>query len=321
MDLIVFAHRGEAQSFLKNLTAHNENFYLGAEYNVLITGEGIWEACKIASHLRDIDRVINFGVAGALNSELELNTIYPIRTHYLYEQNKPQFKSYTNLHPSTFDCITSFERVLKKETQEKLSCFAQIVDRESWLMAKIAKDQQMPFLSFKLISDYASEQTQCFDIKGQAKIYSDQLFAFYQTSVQKQAVSIDSPKELPFACSFSHQKKIEKLLRSLNTQTGKDSAYYIDRYGIPKNKKEINGFIQKLEEELNPFLAKVRKRLNAIQQPFEAIGAQILFDPRLEQKKIQLRMEINSTKNIENLIAALQELEFTDIEQVWSGDV
>ena len=152
MDLCVLAHRGEAQIFIKGLKSISPNFYQGEDYAVLICGEGVFEASKLGAYVQTFDRVLNFGIAGALEEALELEKIYPIRTHYLHENDRPQFKSFTSLI-GELDCITSFNRVFDDEFAKELSMYAQIVDREAWLMAKICSDHNKEFQSYKLISE------------------------------------------------------------------------------------------------------------------------------------------------------------------------
>lgn len=319
MDLLVFAHRGEAQSFIKHHKFQDENLYRGVTYCVLITGEGIWEATKLGRYLSDIDRVINLGIAGALTRDLKLEEIYPIRTHYLYEYEKPQFKSFSNELDGQLDCITCLDRILDDKLANTLSNFAQIVDREAWMLAKISQDAGIPFESYKLISDYAGRETACFDIKEKAKEYSDTLFDYYQ-SLSKPNIE-ENPIDLPFECSFTQKKRILKLIGSLQKKFHNDLTFYTERLGFPKDKKAVNQFIEKLEKELNPLLSQINERLVAIEKPFNDIGAQLSFDPKLEKKKFRLSMEINDARNIEKLVSVLKDFNYSEIDNLWNGDV
>lgn len=317
MDLCVLAHRGEAQIFIKGLKNISPNFYQGEDYAVLICGEGVFEASKLGAYVRNFDRVLNFGIAGALEGALELEKIYPIRTHYLHENDRPQFKSFTSLI-GELDCITSFNRVFDDEFANELSMYAQIVDREAWLMAKICSDHNKEFQSYKLISDYAGSLTQCFDIKDKALDYSQALFDFYQSIESK---SSENRIDLELPGSFTQQKRIEKLLKSLASKQDKTAEELAQDIPKLKTKTEVTELIIELEKKVNPLQANIQKQIQKFQTPFTQIGAQLLFDPKLEKKKFKLQMEINDPKNIENLIEVLQKFKFSELEKFWNGDV
>ncbi|MAZ47980.1 MAG: hypothetical protein CME65_05420 [Halobacteriovoraceae bacterium] len=320
MDLCVIAHRGEAQAFTKGLKAVTSHYYQGEEFSVLICGEGVFEASKLGSHLGSFERVLNFGIAGALNKKIVLGTIHPIRTHYLHLGEAPEFKSYTPKPEQTYDCITSFERVLSSEKAYELYQFADIVDREAWLFAKICADASIPFESYKLISDYAGENTNCFDIKEKALEYSEELFSYYQ-ELKTHKMKGETQIELNLPGSFTQKKRLSKILKALSFKEDCSIDEVLLKNPLPKLKSEINQYIDDLNQKLNPIQVQIQEKINSLQKPFDEIGAKIIFDPKLEKKKFRIQMEINDQKNIDNLNSLLSRTHFSEFENLWNGDV
>ncbi len=190
MRLLCMAHRGEAQQFISSLQlkAIDNRFYMSEELALLITGEGPFEVLTHLSYYFakfGISEVINLGIAGALDDKLSLNQVYSVRTLYAYGNNEPRFHSYTSHDQhAVLDAITSENRVLSDEFALELSHYAHIVDREAWAMGKVCNEFKIPFYCYKLISDFAGAKTHCFDLKNQAKIFSQTMLDFYLAKVQ-----------------------------------------------------------------------------------------------------------------------------------------
>jgi hypothetical protein len=159
--LLVFAHRPEAQSFLKNhslkpIQADHIDIYVSDEYYLLITGEGVLNAISkttiILSKFQDIKEIWNFGIAGGLTSHfIKKEHIYQIRTSYGELGEEIQFKSFSTANKSSeLDCISASKRVLNEKKATHLANFAQIVDRELWGIGLIAREFKIPFYAAKL---------------------------------------------------------------------------------------------------------------------------------------------------------------------------
>jgi hypothetical protein len=331
------AHRGEAQEFLRSLdlAPTDSRFYLGAETSLLITGEGPFEVMSLLPFYiakYEIKEILNYGIAGSLNKELEVGAIYPIRTAYAYGLDKPRFQSFTadpNNLTSKLDCITTEQRVLTDAYAQTLDSFAQIVDRELWAIGKVANTYKIPFKSFKLISDLAGETTKCFDLKQMAEQYSKELFEFHQNNevhfVEHKHTALDL--DLPFKASFTQTKRIENLYNKLN-----DSFEMNELIEEAITKSELasqnihskamaNNFISFLENKINPINTAIESQLKKILSPIEMIGANIQYDRKLENKKITLKMDINDQVNIDKLIQGLSEFKYSDIENIWNGKI
>ena len=165
MRLLVFAHRGEAQTFLKagkwdSIQAPYQGLYKSEHEYLLITGEGPQNATEKTAYAlgsnQEIKEVINLGIAGALDKSLELDRIYQIRTCYAQQADSPLFKSYTtDEYKEYIDCITTHERIISETSADKLRPFAQVVDREAWAIASVASllNKKLRYSIIYLISD------------------------------------------------------------------------------------------------------------------------------------------------------------------------
>lgn len=318
MDLICIAHRGEAQAFLKDFKAVEENLYQNEKALLVITGEGHWKAMEIGLVFGKypIQRLINFGIAGALDKDLALEKIYCVRTVYSFAYDKPLFASFTSQSDSTVDCITAMERVLNDERAEQLACFAHLVDRELWALAYLANKMNIPFESYKLISDYAGSSTDCFDLKAKASDYSKQLYSFYHSLTMQQKPP-SSKFEYPEVASFTQRKQIDKILKQgLSGQTYRERK---TEFGSFQTKADVNKFIETLKQDSNPLRGKIIKKLETTLAPLQSPGLNIHYDQNLENHHLKLHFEINDQKNISDLIQALERFDYSAFKRIFEG--
>ncbi len=338
MLLICMAHLGEAQKFISALKLKrvDNNFYQSInddndDYSLLLTGEGPTQVLtKLPYYIGkyNIDRVVNLGIAGCLDPNLELQQIYSIRTLYAYGETEAKFHSYTTANIDTtigpsIDCITADQRVLTDDYSKKLSHHAKIVDREAWAVARVCQEFKLTFFCYKLLSDHAGQQTACFDLKDQAEYFSEKLFDFFQDSEFNQQIIPQKEKEieLPFHASFTQQKRIELLLKYLSNTATLEELIISSRVLHPETheKHRAKLFVTHLEETLNPINKTIENKMQGLIQQIHQAGASISYDKKFEKQKISLRMDINSQKNIDNLISALEQTSFAPFEDLWQG--
>jgi len=189
MKLLTFAHRGEAQHFLKVDNYQSVEFsfkglYKNKENYLLITGEGI-ESTNIKMEVvlehigSEILGVINIGIAGALVNNLELETIHCVNLILKEDESKVFYSSNKRL---ALSCISALNRVHNIDYRNKLTQKAQIVDRELWTIADVCSRYNIPVSSIKLISDYAGKAIDTKRIIQKAKNYSKNLYDFYKSN-------------------------------------------------------------------------------------------------------------------------------------------
>ncbi|MEK7790138.1 MAG: hypothetical protein AAB309_00745 [Deltaproteobacteria bacterium] len=254
MRLFTFAHRGEAQVFLKRGNYKPISFFFDGLYEnggdlLLITGEGLQKttekaAAVCASYHKEISHLINFGVAGSLSPELTLGEIYSVRTVY----KEDEFHSFTTRGMTSFgaphfDCISALERVVNDEKAAKLGCFAQIVDRELWAIGSLASLFRIPFQSHKLIADEAGSQTSCFDLRERAAVFSEKIHDYFCQNVKSEKIepSFSEKKvQLPegFYATVSQSQKLENLAQKLALKWQISPHQIFERVNLETLKKE-----------------------------------------------------------------------------------
>lgn len=334
MKLLHIAHRGEAQEFLKNLdlVSHPKlnGLYTNKTFALLIAGEGIYETLTklpFIINLLNIDEILNFGIAGSLDSKLMIGSIIPVRTSYAHGELTPKFKSFTTLESSTIDCITTEERVLDDSFAKKLSPFAQIVDRELWAVGLVAKQFNIPFNSYKLISDFAGKSTDCFEIKNKALEYSEALFEYFLQIEQKeilQDIIYTPPMPMSFSNKIRYQKLIAKIIDN-EELTHEEVLLKVNLKEIldlkVRSKEHSKILLQRLEEIQNPINTKVFNRLETLFKPFTDIGGRVKYDQTLETKKFTLSIEVNSQKNLDNIKRSIDIFDYKKLDKLWNGEL
>ncbi|CBW25922.1 hypothetical protein BMS_1038 [Halobacteriovorax marinus SJ] len=342
MKLLVFAHRAEAQTFLrqaqyKSIDLHGLSLYQNEDSYLLITKEGIFNALEgattVLASLDNIDSVINLGVAGGLDSRVEKGAIYQIRTAYSIINDKLEFKSYSSNSTSTIDCITSSSRTLTKEEADKLSCFAHIVDRELWAVAKAASNFSVEFKALKLISDlpYAEENEAgiCEIVKEKAEVYSDQLYKEFlkieYKENEKANFIINNYKELYFTVSqyrnyttlisqlLTKFETEEEILREINI----DSLLNIE--ALPKQRSAL--LLEKLRELLTPFNTKLNNQIEAILHPLKQSGLKITLSKNLESDQFKISATIDNEVELQKISKSLKNFNYKDYQLIMRGKI
>jgi hypothetical protein len=325
------AHRGEAQEFLKYFSMKQDseysNLYSNSDLFLLISGEGPFEVLTKLPYVLgkfEITSIVNIGIAGSLCQQVKKGEIYEIRTVYAFSNNKPRFESFTGKTDSLLDCITTEDRVLSTKFAMELAPFANIIDREAWAITKVAKEFRKPVTIYKLISDIAGDETSCFDLKERAKEFSASMLDYFlKKNFDKETPTIDEKRiSFPFHISFTQKKRAEKLFNKLSTVSedlfteflNLDSTHDLQRKEIP------NSFISFLENKINPINQVIEEKFNCELKSIRDCGAKVIYDKKLDSKKVAIHFEINSQANIEKMKLALSNTKFENIEKIWKGN-
>jgi hypothetical protein len=342
MLLLTFAHRGEARSFLDrlNLTPiYGNTLFSFDDGLLLITGEGLFEAmnavAKTVADFPSISKIINLGVAGALENELSQNEIVQVRTVYLELEGKPQFHSFSTVNVDTVfktvDCLTSTRRILDQSTATVLLPLAAIVDRELWAIARAVKDEKIPLISLKVISDLPTEETAeiCQIVKDEADHYSNLLFDAWKSIINSEK-KIEKTQDLPFAEKFhfttsmktSLTKKLSQLHIKYPNKNIKDLINFkniIEKENRPKDK--ANELLHEINALLNPYRVYLEKRLSRLTIGLKSAGLSPSFDPNLEKVQLHIKGTMTSKKDIAKAIAELEKFDFVQLKTVLEGEL
>lgn len=361
------AHKGEAQIFLQNLHLKSvggpfTGLYQNTEKNLmlLITGENFYNSLSKVSYLlglhhkdspNPIHRLINLGIAGFLDNEnpFEEFNIMKVRTSY-YERDvqSMEFKSFScssfDLEISECDLVTSYTRVKTSDHKKYLSHFAHTVDREFYGQALAAHNFNIPFHSFKLLSDVATD-IHCESIYKKAPLYSQKLFDFFINKI--------SPKlEQKFECKKEERKQnqddydwlLEKLgdrfyftlsqkrdLIALIKKTQIKFSYSIqdiykkiplrDIFILSEKPKECTkNLLKVLHSWVSPQKDLINQKIEKMMIPLKKSGSEISRDSTLEQTDFTIKKKIRSNTDYELFKKSLQQFSFKDYEHFINGD-
>jgi hypothetical protein len=327
MQLLCFAHRGEAQIFLQelDLKAHPkiQNFYIGESYHLLLTGEGPWRVMENLGPVLgayEYTAILNFGIAGALNTQAKKNEIYSIRTFYFEDE----FQSYSSSNLDTkWDAITSKNRVLTDQYASELELTAPIVDREGWAIGRLAQKLGIPFQSFKLISDVAGEETQCFDLKQKAQEFSFRLYEHFKSLDPLNSRELQLTLDLTgfyFTTSQkrSFQQKLKKIIKIFPDKGEKFFEQLSSQIPLDlKPKQRTNQLLEKMEKLINPIQYELQKKQNEFFSTLDP--AKITFPSLTEDPSFQLGIKIQNEKEWDQFIRKAKAFSYKEYQSFIDG--
>ncbi len=332
MQLITMAYLGEAQGVIENFELKKISEYLfeGENFDLILTGEGPFEAATVTSWAlgrKNYSEIINIGIAGSLDEKLAIGTIAPIRMHYLVNQGAPQFKSYKSSDEG-YDCVTSFERILSPLDAQKLKGIGVIVDREAWGVAQAAKLQKVPMRTFKLISDMAGTLGACEIVKEKkdewAQLILEQIKSLMPHGTQTES---ELPRLEGFHFTFSTTHQFKNYLNKLVIKEEKSEEEILASLPLQTLREEINSpkerarlLLKYMEERLDPVRKVVRLELSKWMTPFEREGIQLQTDPQLEEEKVKVSFEVKSNDELQNKLKKLQDLSLAPYHKILNGD-
>jgi hypothetical protein len=327
MNLITMAHMGEAQAFIEglNLVKVRENFFTSGETALLLTGEGPFEAAiKTAEVLAEKKylRILNAGIAGALNTGLKKDDIFEIRSSYLFLDG-PQFKSFP-LSSKGLDCLTSFKRVLDPQSAQEMRGVASLVDRELWGVAMSAKSAGVSLRSFKLISDLAGAESVCDIALENSRAWSQSLFTHLlplldKTEEQKTSLELEG-----FYFTFSAQHQLTNLLERLRIKEGFSLASlnledFIERSTNPKDRAKL--LLQYLEQRLDPIKGQIASQILEWKKPLETQGLRVEVDPKWESSAVKFFFEAKTNDELKSKAEALEKFSLTPFQDILDGKI
>lgn len=351
MKLLIFAHRGEAQAFFNQwefqpVEFHFTGLFKAKNYYLLITGEGPKDASEktvaVLAELKDeLDAIINIGIAGSLNPKLHVGSLAWVRSSYAQNAERCEFKSYTTSRHDNLDCITAYSRVTSLEEKKMLGSFADLVDRELWSIMSAAHLFGLPAFALKLISDEADSENFCKLVKEEAMSFSKQLLKAFLESEEKEATP--RPKDtraLPptledqllthdkLYFTTSQARKLHTLLRGLSLKKTMSEQEILkvlqlliesESERTPKELSKI--FLNSLAEKLNPLSTKIKAKITEHLKPLLESGAQVNFDPELEEDYVQIHFQIKSSKDQKRLALALEQFNYQKIQDIFRGNL
>jgi adenosylhomocysteine nucleosidase len=152
---------------------------------VYLTGMGIKcfdSKCLLCVKAAGVDAVLSSGLVGSLNSKLgPLSIVAPRRVGILQDAagigvSKSLLELAVQTGATLVDGLLTSERIVgSREEKERLSQFADVVDMESYHVVKALRDEQIPVVVIRSVSDGSEEQMpvdfeKCLDPEGSVKV-------------------------------------------------------------------------------------------------------------------------------------------------------
>lgn len=344
MDLLIFAHRKEAEAFIdylqfKPIEFHFDGIYKNTDSYLLITGEGTQNASErvsavLAFFKKDINNIFNIGIAGSLTEKVNKHEIIEIRTSYAHHANRLEFKSFTSSSTkSKLDCMTVFERVLTLEHRKKLSLQADIIDRELWSIASAAHLFKLSFQSIKYISDDLNDEGFCQLVIKESEIISKKLLDFFNNYKSKQSIILEDtrgPSEIynhkNLYFTVTQKRQLHHLLTLLNN-TKFSEVDFLERDEIKHilnldilPKERSRRIIERLLLEINPVHGKIKELFSAAISPLSKNEIDIKFDKDFEDKTLNISFKVNSVETLNSKLRALTNFDFKKIDDIFNGN-
>jgi nucleoside phosphorylase len=340
MKLLIFAHKGEASAFFKHFSyeASKDRFYdifKAKDHHLLICKEGMIDSLvntvDCLAHFQ-YDEVINLGIAASLRSDLKKGEVYPIRTSYAHQGDRPLFHSFNSVNVNALhDCLSVARRLTSPSEKEKLIPLAQMADQELWSIAKACKKNSLPFKAIKCISDELSDTEFCERVKTQASFYSEKLLSYFlneeeilSTTQLYTEQEIDIYTGLHFTKSMQLQR--DKLLHQLEIKLLKSKSVILKEINLsevqlmemlPKNR--ANEILRRLSCVANPFMAQLNNKIIKVNEPLLKMNTKLIFHPQYETKSIQLKIDIKNKLHFEKFKTALNNWDYDLIQKLLSG--
>lgn len=350
MILLTFAHRPEAKAFLshfKNLKSYEDfkDLYVSEvdDLALLLTGEGILSSATSLTQaltlLPKIKKIINLGVAGALNPSLEVGEILIGKIAYGAkdaENKKMHFKSFQldeileNI--KTYDIVSAEERVLNSKEKNYYSNFGDIVDREIWGLAYSAQQFKKPISSIKIISDSKEDESFCQIVKVSALKFSNDLLNFYLDHIHQQKKQTNNRQISDFEnylithpnifLTIAQKNLLKKFAKKikLNEKLIHEIEAIINSMEAKRPKDISKSIFDFFEKTYSPTIYQLNKL--AKEKIFSLNSPNIKFspDPIFETSEITFCGQIKSENDKQQVIAKLNNLPFEKWSEIINGE-
>ena len=152
---ILFATEMEADSFLEKMKPDH--------CIVTISGMGMEAACSATRRLieeQGIRRIVNAGICGALDDTLARGSVFFVSKIWTEDQCDNVSLQH---RPNSKRLVTVDRPVFQTDRKEKLATFADLVDMEGFVIAKLCQEHNIPCVLIKGVTDFG-------DPKGKADI-------------------------------------------------------------------------------------------------------------------------------------------------------
>ncbi len=170
--LWVWATLMEAQPLIDRLNAQSTSgfpfpCYQAGTHSIVISGMGLEPTETAMAWINTQSKwnqIINCGIAGALNSQMTIGTIYRVRHSAIVNDASESLElSWTALEPTASSLpeatlVSSSEPIFNRHRKQQLSEYADLVDMEGAVIARHCLLQNRPCQILKIVSDDSEDR-------------------------------------------------------------------------------------------------------------------------------------------------------------------
>jgi adenosylhomocysteine nucleosidase len=173
---ILFATKMEADSFLEQTRPDH--------CIVTVSGMGMEAACSATRRLieeQGVTHIVNAGICGALDGTLVRGSVFFVSKVWTEDQCDNVSLQH---RPNAKRLVTVNEPVFQTDRKEKLAAFADLVDMEGFVIARLCQEHNIPCVLIKGITDFGDPQGKA-DIKKHITSVSEKV-----TETLRQSLSL-----------------------------------------------------------------------------------------------------------------------------------
>lgn len=340
MDLLVFAHRAEAQAFLKNekwksITTTPFDLYQKDQSFLLICGEGIENAMSgttwAATLNPALNRIVNLGVCASVNEGFPVESTHLIRTSYKQNSEKEMvFKSFSTNSDTVIDINTVERRILSHDDANYLDNFAPLVDREFWGVAYSANKLQKELIGIKTVSDIVGKNENiCEIVKEEAATWSELLYSKYQSLQESIHITQDDTflsdeRFKNFHFTFSQKQQLLNLSKVIEARGNKTNTF-IEENGLfafnenHRPKDRASSLIKNINDCLYPQEKIINDEIEAIKKNLSKFDIKVSFHPDKETDEFNLNMKVTNYLNLQQKFDAVNAINFKNLFHLFQG--
>ena len=329
---------------LRPLSLSFATAWQGDDLYVLLTGEGIERAGRTlaafcARYEPDIAAIVNLGIAGGLDTQLEHGKIYRVRTIYGEKSARQvEHHSYTSSEQrAVHDCISARERVLDAETGMSLGNFAALVDRELWGLASVAALFKLPLQAAKLVSEVVFDTEICQRARAEREQHSNALYEFWRENFISASPMPHDPmadclatlSTQGFYFTKALQDKVVSLLSSLALKHGWQAGEVLEKLTAkielekllttasqPKQRTKL--LLCLLQELHDPFRTQFDQHLAAVTAPLRKV-AKVTYQENFANDDLNISSTIKNQDDITALQQALASFDYQRYRNLLNG--
>jgi hypothetical protein len=214
-----------------------------------------------------------------------------------------EFKSFSTSSKSGVDIISAKERINKSDNAKSLSFFAPLVDREAWAIGSVCTLLNIPFYSFKIVSDYSNSEDICQLVSSQSEEISESLYKYFSQLKIEYPINKEEIKS-NLRTTTSQRRLFNSLTKKMELK-GIKYDHSEQNFGNLIPKKRTTKILEEMKKKLFPFEAALNEKLENHTKNLKTSNINVKFSKDFEDSSISLSFTVNNQQEFEKIISSL----------------